>query len=120
VTPGVTALAPIGRRDFMARSGTALALAGAGWPAAVKASDPPRLMIVSLDGGADGLALLPPHGDSRYHSVRGPLALESAELSLHATDCDGFFALHPAMAGLRAFYRRVNFWRYRRRVSDNR
>jgi uncharacterized protein (DUF1501 family) len=104
--PGTPLSLPIGRRDFMARSGGALAFVGAGWPAAVNASPAPRLIIVSLDGGADGLALLPPHGDICYRRARGPLALESAELSLHATDLDGFFALHPALAPLRPFYRR--------------
>lgn len=53
-----------------------------------------RLLVVLLRGGLDGLAMLPPHGDPDYRGARGALALDGA------LDLDGFYGLHPALAGL--------------------
>ena len=46
----------------------------------------PRLLIVQLRGGMDGLNVLVPHGDPKYASLRGRLALEkSMTLPLRGT-----------------------------------
>jgi len=46
----------------------------------------PRLLIVQLRGGMDGLNVLVPHGDSRYGTLRGRLALDtSITLALRGT-----------------------------------
>ena len=106
---GLSASLTVGRRDFVARSIGMLTLAGTPWPAVADASPAPRLVIVTLDGGADGLALLPAYGDTCYRRARGPLAVESAALLRHGMDLDGFFALHPALAPLFPMYRRGEF-----------
>ena len=57
------------------------------------------LVTVFLRGGADGLSLVPPHGDPHYRRHRPTLALEPPGVSEHSClDLDGFFGLHPAMA----------------------
>ncbi len=54
-----------------------------------------RLVVVLLRGGLDGLAAVPPVGDADYVSARRGLALEDG-----VGELDGFFGLHPALAGL--------------------
>ena len=60
------------------------------------------LVQVFLRGGADGLNLVPPHGEAAYHSARPSLALPRPDDSKgeRALDLDGFFGLHPALAPL--------------------
>ena len=50
------------------------------------------LVIIFLRGGADGLNMVIPHGDDRYHAARPGLAIKRPDL----IDLDGFFGLnHP-------------------------
>lgn len=75
------------------------ALASAGLPGAFAFAAPGTdrcLLVVLLRGGLDGLAAVPAVGDPDYAHARGPVALDPAE----TVALDGFFALHPAMAGL--------------------
>lgn len=58
-------------------------------------STDPRLVLVLLRGGMDGLSTLVPHGDPHYASVRGALALDEGCIPLDAT-----FSLAPALASL--------------------
>jgi len=55
---------------------------------------------IFLRGGADGLAVCPPVGDSDYSGLRGGIALSRGEV----VDLDGFFALHPGLAPLKPIY----------------
>lgn len=57
----------------------------------------PRLVLVLLRGGLDGLHLLPPHGDPDYARARGDLAIRPADGLI---DLDGTFGLHPALSAL--------------------
>ena len=50
-----------------------------------------RLVVLALDGGADGLSLAPPVGDAAYHRLRGDLAIR------RPLPFDGDFGLHPAL-----------------------
>lgn len=65
-----------------------------------------RLVIVQLNGGMDGLALLPPTGDPDYASLRGPLAFPAAGDINGPITLDGRFGLHPAAAPLLRFWLR--------------
>ena len=56
-----------------------------------------RLVVIILRGGLDGLALLPPHGDRRFASLRPSLAGRSRS---GVTDLDGFFGLADPFADL--------------------
>jgi uncharacterized protein (DUF1501 family) len=90
------------RREFLAL--TAGAFAVAGLPGAVLAAAPGerRLIVVLLRGALDGLAAVPPLGDAHYEARRGALAL-------HADTCvalDRGFALNPGLKVLEPYYRK--------------
>lgn len=96
----------IDRRRFMTRGLASLSL----WSllpriASAAGSKDPRLLVVILRGGLDGLATVAPIGDPDYLPLRGEIALrttgDGAALPLDAT-----FALNAAMPGLHALYRK--------------
>ena len=70
------------------------------------AQRPSRVLVVLfLRGGADGLSLVPPHGEDAYHSLRPTIGLAApkdtrASASARCLDLDGFFGLHPVLAPL--------------------
>lgn len=94
------------RRRWLAQAAAASAAgllpAGArlAWSAPA-AAEAPRLVLVLLRGGLDGLSAVPAPGDAAFAAARGPLA-QTAEPALPLGD--GFFALHPALARLQALY----------------
>ncbi|MEZ5909816.1 MAG: DUF1501 domain-containing protein [Hyphomicrobiaceae bacterium] len=93
-------------RRQMLVGGASLAL-WAGLPnvSALAAGRDPRLLVVILRGGLDGLSLAPPIGDPDYIRLRGEAALPrsgpGAGLAL-----DGFFALNGNMPFLHGLYGR--------------
>lgn len=92
------------RRQFLcgALAGTGLLLARAH---AAPAPDRPRLVLIILRGGLDGLHAVPPVGDPDYARLRGAVAVpargEGAALAL-AGQSD--FALHPLLPELAGRY----------------
>ncbi len=60
----------------------------------------PRLALVILRGGMDGLSAVPVPGDPAFAAARGALA----DFGEPALALDGPFALHPALARLHALY----------------
>ena len=92
------------RRRLLQAAATSLAapvslcLAGAAGNAA------PRLALVILRGGMDGLSAVPVPGDPAFTAARGALA----EFSAPVLALDGPFALHPALARLHALYQSKN------------
>jgi len=116
--PGDTGLdAVVSRRRFLALAGGVAGAAALGaslgpraWESLFGgASDPagalgspggPRLVLVTLYGGNDGLNTVVPYADPHYAPARGVLALEpSAVLPL----ADGF-GLHPSMPGMKKLW----------------
>lgn len=66
------------------------------------ATDDPRLLVVVLRGGMDGINTVVPHGDPAYTSMRGGIAIpRSATIEL-----DSFFGLNSALPTFGALYRR--------------
>lgn len=63
-----------------------------------------RFVIVILRGALDGLAAVPPYGESQYKSLRGALALDSPGTSGGVLKLDGLFGLHPSLTSLHAMY----------------
>lgn len=59
----------------------------------------PRLVLVILRGGLDGLHAAPPVGDPGYASLRGQHAL-ALDGETPALKLDGLFALHPSLINL--------------------
>ena len=88
------------RRRFLTRAGLGGALTLAGLPAArVQASaQAPRLLVVLLRGGMDGLAAVPPVGDPDLARLR-PTIVPARPLPL-----EGPFALHPALRNAHALW----------------
>lgn len=81
------------RRTFIQRSATwaALSFAGLREPLASPKADEPRLLVVLLRGGMDGLTAAPPVADPLYESMRANIAVKNA------LPLDGSFALHPQL-----------------------
>jgi uncharacterized protein (DUF1501 family) len=64
----------------------------------------PRLLVVVLRGGLDGLAMVAPVGDPNWTGLRGDNALR-LDGQTPALPLDGFFALNPAMPNLYRLYK---------------
>ncbi len=66
------------------------------------------LLTLFLRGGADGLALVPPHADDRLYELRPTLAAPRPDARTGAArtiDLDGRFGLHPDLAALAPLFR---------------
>lgn len=106
----------LSRREFLMRSTAAAAvLAAPAWlpqVAYAQTEDTSRDVIVSifLRGGADGLSLVVPHGESAYYTLRPTIAIPRPDSSSanRALDLNGFFGLPPAMASLLPAYQAGN------------
>src|ERR1700720_1341742 len=59
-----------------------------------------RLVIVVLRGALDGLAAVPPHGDSDYGELHRALAIPAPGSPDGALPLDGTFGLHPSLGFL--------------------
>lgn len=111
---GCAEYARLSRRRFMATTGAAaaaLASAPAWLPRVAYARDyrsGARDVMISiyLRGGADGLSMCVPWGDTAYYAARPTLNIPRPDsgLSTKCTDLDGFFGLPPAMASLLPAY----------------
>jgi uncharacterized protein (DUF1501 family) len=101
------------RRSFLARSvGLALAVYGAGAVAprfldegiaqALAAGGPDTVLVsIFMDGGADSLSLLFPHGDPEYRRLRPRLALPDSGLVFSE---DARLRWHPAAASFQTLH----------------
>lgn len=102
----------LSRRSFLRVGGGAAVLAAVGAPAwlprvayAHPGSPSARdvLIVVFLRGGADGLTLCAPAGESAYYTHRPKLAIKPDTPGVK--DLDGFFILPPGMAALHEAYK---------------
>jgi uncharacterized protein (DUF1501 family) len=115
IEPGMPLPAGTGldRRSFLARSvGLAIAVYGAGSLAPgfldegiadALAAAPPDTVLVSIfmDGGADSLSLLFPHGDPQYRKLRPKLALPDSGIAFSE---DTRLRWHPAAASFHTLH----------------
>ena len=97
------------RRVFV--KGASLAAVGIGMQvspllqrAAEAASGNGTLVKVFLRGGADGLAICVPYGDSNYTTLRGVIALPNPGQTGGVVDLNGYFGLHPNLAALKPLW----------------
>ncbi|MCG7976190.1 MAG: DUF1501 domain-containing protein [Candidatus Thiodiazotropha taylori] len=67
-------------------------------------TDKDLLVCLFQRGAADGLNSLVPYTDSEYYSQRSNIAVPEPGAQGGAIDLDGRFALHPALAPLKAIY----------------
>lgn len=70
---------------------------------AIAAGKDPRLLVVVLRGGLDGLSTIAPVKDPDYADLHGKIAL-SLEGEKPALALDGFFAANPALVNFHALY----------------
>jgi uncharacterized protein (DUF1501 family) len=101
-----TPLRSLKRRDFLQSGALALgsafltsrvAFAGTG-------KSKSRFVFIIMRGALDGLAAVPPHGDSDYVGLRRELALKAPGTSGGALPLNGFFGLHPSLGFLHDSY----------------
>src|SRR5437879_10668673 len=100
----------ISRRVFVKSGGLALFslgldplfLAGAAFAARPSAGPPDRRILVGLfqRGAGDGLNMIVPHGDPLYYRERPRIAVPATDV----VDLDGYFGLHPRLAGLKPLW----------------
>lgn len=85
------------RREFLGGLGAAATLTA--WPGLTVAAtgSRSRLVVVVLRGGMDGLAAVPPYGETRLANLRGALAIPAPGSERGAIKLDGLFGLHPAL-----------------------
>lgn len=89
----------ISRRSLLVSSGALFAWSHVPRMASAGTRRDPRLLIVILRGGMDGLAAVPPLGDPTYHEDRGLTA------GAGTRPLDGIFALHASFSELAELYR---------------
>jgi uncharacterized protein (DUF1501 family) len=68
------------------------------------ASGAPRLVVVLLRGGVDGLSLAVPHTERAYYELRSSIAIPAPGQPDGALPLDERFALHPACAPLLPYW----------------
>ena len=98
---GVVKGGRVDRRTFLQLGAGALlgsGLAGVGVPAAARGRAQKHLVCVWLQGGVDGLSLLPPLRDRAYHELRGRTAVPADRVI--ALGAGTNVGLHPAFAPL--------------------
>jgi len=99
------------RRVFL--RGAGLAAVGVGMApssllvrTALAASGGPKVLVkVFLRGGADGLNLCVPYGDSDYYNLRGGIAIPRPGQGGGAINLDGYFGMHPELLPLEPLFR---------------
>lgn len=75
-------------------------------PKAARAAQGKTLVNIFQRGGCDGLNMVVPYAEERYYQLRPSIAIPRADSGLEgaALDLNGFFGLHPSMAGLHQLY----------------
>src|SRR5262245_21202282 len=68
---------------------------------AASTANDPRLLVVVLRGGMDGISTVVPIGDPHYVSLRGSIAIPSRS----TIKLNSFFGLHPALKNFAVDYR---------------
>ena len=63
-----------------------------------------RFVFIIMRGALDGLAAVPPYGDSDYAGLRRELALKAPGTPGGALPLNGFFGLHPSLGFLHDAY----------------
>jgi uncharacterized protein (DUF1501 family) len=93
------------RRTAMLGLGSAMSLGHIRFAkAATSGAGTPRLVVINLLGGLDGVAMVAPYGDSNLAMLRGQIMAPAVGTKGGMFDLGGFFGLHPAMPNLYAMF----------------
>src|ERR1041384_8134447 len=100
------------RRIFLKNGGLALVSLGFApefLARTAAAAEARRKVLVAIfqRGAVDGLNMIVPFGDRAYYDARPSIAIPQpgARSGETAIDLDGFFGLHPRMAGLAPYFK---------------
>ncbi len=93
----------VSRRSALLGLGAAVTLGRASLALAAAPTDR-RLVVVILRGALDGLAAVIPYGDGALTAQRASLLPPAPGQPGGMLDLGGFFALHPALAGMHQMY----------------
>lgn len=91
-------LPPLSRRQALAGFGAALAAGRTKLAFAGTQGSGPKLVIINVRGGLDGLSAVIPYGDANLAGLRGGLVPKNL------VKIDNFFALDPSMPNLAAMF----------------
>ena len=64
----------------------------------------PRLVVIDIMGGLDGLSVVAPYGDRYLAGLRGQIMAPAVGQPGGMLSLGGFYGLHPAMPNLQAMY----------------
>ena len=93
----------LSRRRLLKGSAASLALWSFIPKAAIAGTRDPRLLLVVLRGGLDGISMFAPSGDPAYHSLRGKLAVPASGPGA-GLPLDSMFVLNSNMPYLHSLY----------------
>ncbi len=96
----------IGRRGALLGFGTSIACAAMSRARAATtgAAGAPRLVVIDILGGVDGLSMVAPYGDANLAKLRSQIMAPGVGKQGGMLDLGGFFGLHPAMPNLHAMF----------------
>jgi uncharacterized protein (DUF1501 family) len=97
------------RRVFLRNSALAVVgttaipafLARAAFGSANSGTRTKRLVVIFQRGAADGLNIVVPHGEPSYYAMRPSINIPRNQV----IDLDGFFGLHPSLAGFQPLWK---------------
>jgi uncharacterized protein (DUF1501 family) len=102
------------RRQFIQRSAGAVSLGvvmpslllGEARGQSADAQSSPKLVVIQMSGGNDGLNTVIPYSDSRYHALRPQTAFKENELNTAKGSMllSNGFALHPALTEIKGLW----------------
>ena len=93
------------RRSALLGLGAAMSLANVRFAkAATSGVGAPRLIVINIQGGLDGLAMVAPYGDANLAKLRGQIMAPKVGTAGGMFDLGGFYGLHPAMPNLHAMF----------------
>lgn len=104
-TIGCNENAQLSRRRLLQGSTASLALWGLLPKAAIAGSRDPRLLMVVLRGGLDGISMIAPVGDPEYQKLRGRLAIPASGTGA-GLPLDSMFVLNANMPFLHSLYQK--------------
>jgi uncharacterized protein (DUF1501 family) len=93
------------RRSALFGLGAAMSLGSVRFAhAATGGAGAPRLVVLNLLGGLDGLSMVAPYGDANLAKLRGQIMAPAVGKTGGMFDLGGFYGLHPAMPNLHAMF----------------
>ncbi len=93
----------IGRRGMLLGLGSMPAF-GSLTRARAATAAAPRLVVINIIGGVDGLSLVAPYGDANLAKLRSQIMAPAVGKPGGMLDLGGYFGLHPAMPNLHQMF----------------